>query len=380
MTRRKVLLFRPDLAEGGADRVTITLLRHLDRGRFEPVLVLMRQGGVLLPEVPPDVPVRSLDARRLRTSALALARAVRAERPAVVLSTSSGGNVVAALGVRLAGAQTRLVLSERNTFSAARAERFSRATPVTAIKRFFYTQADRIIAVSRGVADDLITALRLPKDLVTVIYNPVVDDTLPALASAPLEHPWFGGDVPVILAAGRLVPQKDFPTLLRAFAELRPRHPARLVVLGEGPQRGELLALAGALGIAESVQFPGFVSNPFAYMRRCTVFALSSRFEGLPGVLIQAMACGAAVVSTDCPSGPAEIIEDGTSGFLVPVGDSPALALAIGRLLADPELRRRTADAAERRARRFGVPEMIREYEDVLAGTDRAAGGRRGAA
>ncbi|HEV8352613.1 MAG TPA: glycosyltransferase [bacterium] len=380
MIRQKVLVFRPDLADGGADRVTITLLRELDRARFDPVLVLMHKSGVLLHEVPADVPVHGLGAGRLRTSALAMARAIARERPDVVLSTSSGGNMIASLGRLLSGWACRLVLSERTTFTIARRERFPRVVPIVLAKRFLYRQADRIIAVSQGVADDLVRAIGLPRDLITVIYNPVVDAAMTDRAEATLDHPWFADGTPVILAAGRLINQKDYPTLLRAFLQLRRRRPVRLIVLGEGPLRGALEQLAADLGIAADVQFPGFVANPLPYMRRCTVFALSSRFEGLPGVLIQAMACGTAVVSTDCPSGPSEIIEPGTSGFLVPVGDPAALAGAIGRLLDDPDLRHAVAAAAARRAQRFGVPETIHEYERVLEGARPSSGDSRGAA
>ncbi|MGH2406291.1 MAG: glycosyltransferase, partial [bacterium] len=325
-------------------------------------------------------PVHSLGASRLRTSALAMARAISRLHPEAILSTSSGGNMIASLGRLLSGWSCRLVLSERTTFSAARRERFPRNIPIAMAKRFLYRQADSIIAVSHGVADDLINSLRLPPGLVTVIYNPVVDDTLSDRAQETLDHPWFTEGPPVILAAGRLISQKDYPTLLRAFAELRRRRPARLIVLGEGPLRSTLEQLAADLGIAGDVQFPGFVPNPFPYMRRCTVFVLSSRFEGLPGVLIQAMACGAPVVSTDCPAGPAEIIEQDTSGLLVPVENPAALAGAIDRLLDDPALRRTMAAGAKRRAQMFGVADTVRKYERVLDGTRASRGGNDGAA
>lgn len=364
---RRVFIFRSTLADGGADRVTLTLLEQLDRARFTPELVLLRREGVLLSELPDGVPVHVLHAARVRSAWLALAALLRRERPDVLLSMTSGGNVTAALAHALAGTRTRLVVSERNTFTAARRERYSRWLPVEALKRIAYRRADAIIAVSAGVAKDLIDALRLPPERVSVIYNPVVDDRLHASAHEDAAHPWFADGVPVVLAAGRLIPQKDFPTLLQAFARLQT--PARLMILGEGAQRASLEALGRTLGIAPHVQLPGFMRNPFSYMRRCAVFVLSSRFEGLPGVLIQAMACGAPVIATDCPSGPAEILQGGRAGLLVPVGDAAALAAAIDAVLGDPGLRSSLSAAGTRRARDFRADAIVREYETALSGT-----------
>jgi glycosyltransferase involved in cell wall biosynthesis len=198
----------------------------------------------------------------------------------------------------------------------------------------------------------------------TTIYNPVVDYRLVTMAQASPSHPWLlSRQVPVILAAGRLVPQKDFTTLIQAFARVRRERPARLLILGDGEQRDALLALAAECGVRDDVDLPGFDPNPFAAMRAASAFVLSSRYEGLPGVLIQAMACGARVVSTDCPSGPREVLEGGRWGTLVPVGDVAALATAVAATLDDPhppDVRVRTAafseeQAVERYARVLGL-------------------------
>ncbi len=189
------------------------------------------------------------------------------------------------------------------------------------LARRFYPWADTVIAVSEGVADDLVSCLGLSRAQITVIPNPVVSDDIEALANEPLEHPWFApGAPPVLLAAGRLTTQKAFPTLLQAFARLVPERDLRLMILGEGPDRGALQAEIDALGLGARVALPGFDPNPFRYLARARLFVLSSAWEGLPGVLIQAMACGTPVVSTDCPSGPREVLENGRLGPLVPVG------------------------------------------------------------
>ena len=364
---KKVLLFRPTLGEGGADRVTITLLRHLNRQSVSPLLVLVKRAGALMDEVPKDIPVIDLKAGRLRFSWLRLASVLRREKPDVLFSTSSGGNLIAALAHRIADdPKRRLILSERNTFSHVRREKRPRWLPVVTVTRRCYARADRIIAVSEGVAKDLVESLRLPQALVTAIHNPVVDDELLDLAERPAEHPWLAEDVPVVLAAGRLVPQKDYPLLLRAFSRIRRRRALRLIILGEGESRTQLERLAERLGIRSDVDFHGFVKNPFPYMKHCTIFVLSSRFEGLPGALIQAMACGAPVISTDCPSGPAEIITPGDSGLLVPVGDEVGLTAAMERLLDDAALRIAFTEAGKTAAGAFAVSSMVRQYEEEL--------------
>jgi glycosyltransferase involved in cell wall biosynthesis len=235
---------------------------------------------------------------------------------------------------------TRVIVTERNTTTpAARRGRAWKRRYLPALLRHAYPMADAIVAVSDGVADRLAQATGLPRGLILTVYNPVVGPELAALAARPPGHPWLRpGGPPVVLGAGRLVEQKDFPTLVRAFALVRRARPARLVILGEGPAgaREGLQALAAGLGVAADLDLPGFVANPFAYMARASVFALSSLHEGLPGVLIQALACGCPAVSTDCPSGPREILDGGRHGPLVPVGDPAALARAILACLDDP--------------------------------------------
>jgi glycosyltransferase involved in cell wall biosynthesis len=200
--------------------------------------------------------------------------------------------------------------------------------------KFWYPRADWVVAVSRGVQRDLLRYTRVSPERVALIYNPTYTHRLLELREQPVEHPWFApGEPPVVLGVGRFYPQKDFATLLRAFAKVRANRLVRLVILGEGPLRSELEALAHQLGITEHVSMPGFVENPFAYMRRAAVFVLPSQYEGLPNVLIQAMACGCPVVSTNCPSGPEDILDNGKYGHLVPVGDAEAMARAILRVL-----------------------------------------------
>lgn len=362
-------IVRPTLGTGGADRVTLNLLRHLPVDRFRPTLVLMQRRGELLSEVPVDVPIHVLGARSLWTAWLSLARLVRRDRPDILFSTSSGTNIIAVLAHLLAGRPGRLVLSERG---GLRTKLSWKKKVQRWLKKVLYPHADRITTVSEGVRDELVARLRLPPESISVVLNPIVDARMEALTAEPVLHPWFANHreakPPVILTAGRMVVEKDHATLLRAFARIAQEREVRLMILGEGALRGELEALADRLGIRDRVAFPGFDPNPFKYMARCSLFALSSRFEGLPGVLIQAMACGAPVVSTDCPSGPSEIIQNGKNGILVPVGDSQALSRAFSALLTNDEWRRDLGERGRRSVQRFHVDRILPKYETALLG------------
>lgn len=233
-------------------------------------------------------------------------------------------------------------------------------------QRLLYPYADGLTAVSEGVKQDMVEKLHLPPARIQVIYNPIVDDSLATLAKEPIEHPWFHEDVPIILGVGRLVVQKNFALLIRAFAQVRAQRRARLVILGEGPLRQALLALANELNVADDLWLPGFDKNPFKYMARAEIFVLSSLHEGLPGALIQAMACGTAVIATDCPAGPSEIITPEQDGILIPVNDVATLTEQIKRLLDNPDLRQRLARQGQQSSQRFAVNPVIEQYTQVL--------------
>jgi glycosyltransferase involved in cell wall biosynthesis len=267
-----------------------------------------------------------------------------------MLSTLNFGNVTAILAREIAGVPTRVVVSERNALTQRSAElrtkRKRRAIPQ--LVRNYYPLADVVSAVSSGVAEDLARVLGRPAHEIAVTYNPVVGSELKAQAAIPTDHPWFEeGAPPVVLAAGALKPKKDFETLIRSFALLRNKREVRLMILGEGPQRQKLEGLVREFGLGKDVELSGFASNPFSHMARASAFVLSSRFEGLPGVLIQALACGCPVVSTDCPSGPREILMDGKLGPLVPIGSIKSLSLAIDAVLDHPIAAHKLRERAE---------------------------------
>lgn len=369
MSHKHVAIFLPSLNGGGAERVMVTLANAMAVRGFQMNLVLASATGPYLEDVSPAVRIVDLEAVRVIKALLPLVRYLRRERPVAMLSAMSHANVVALLARKLARVSVQVVVSERIAISAAHQVDSGIAARVNyGLMRMFYAEADGICTVSQAASKDLSEFIGLPLQRIQTIYNPFDLPRIAQRISAPIDHPWLArNQPPLLLAIGRLTEQKDFSTLLAAFAQLRRRRAARLVILGEGNMRSTLENQLAGLGLgADDVQFPGFVSNPFAWLSRCDLFVLSSRYEGLPGVLIEAMACGSPVVSTNCLSGPEEILEGGRWGRLVPVGDVAALAQAMADTLDTPkaqlpDVRLRAADFEQERAvdaylRLMGLP------------------------
>ncbi len=360
-----LVIYLPSLEGGGAERAMLDLAQGLSSHGVRVELVLARAEGAYLEQVPEGLPVVDLGAARVLASLPALVRHLRQRKPEVVFSTLSHANIVALWAQKLARVPTRVVVRQANTSGVGKGRRVSlKGALYRALLRRSYRRAHAVVAVSEGVASDLARLVGIPRERIQVMHNPVVTPELLSMSEAPLDHPWFAvEEPPVVLGVGRLTAQKDFPTLLQAFARVRAQRQARLVLLGKGEDEGALRALAVELGVEEDVDMPGFVANPFSFMRRAAVFVLSSRWEGLPNALIQALALGTPVVATDCPSGPREILEGGRWGRLVPVGDvgemAQAILAAIDEPPASPEVR---AQATER----FGLEAVVEEYMKVL--------------
>jgi glycosyltransferase involved in cell wall biosynthesis len=362
----RVAIFLTDLTGGGAERAMVNLAAGMaDRGH-QVDLVLASATGPYLRNVDDRVEVVDLAAGRTVWAVLPLVRYLRRTRPDVLLSTLHHACIAATVAHVLARTPTRLFLREANMVSERPVSAFDvRRRGLRRTMRWAYARADGAIAVSEGVADDLRQVFGVADDTLWTLYNPVVSDDVEALAAHAPDHAWLTGDgPPVVLGVGRLVEQKDFTTLIDAFARVRKRRDARLIVLGEGPQREVLERRARERGVADDVSLPGFVDNPFAYLARGSVYVLSSRYEGLPGTLIQAMACGCPVVATDCRSGPAEVLDRGRYGELVPVGDAAAMAAAIDRALDAPT----SADALRSRAAVFATGPVVSAYMRAFAG------------
>lgn len=316
--------------EGGVERMIAHLCEGFLEAGNEVDLLLIKERGSAVSMIPSEVR-RFKMGEHASTSLPRLVSYLREHRPSALLSSKHRANQVAIAGRAIARVDTRLLVKIETNLSASLAhqnvlKRWSFASQI----RLFYSYCDGVIGVSQGVTECLrqwISNERLP---LYTVYNPVLPRRLAEKAQEAVEHPWFRSDgPPVIVAAGRLTPQKDFATLLHAFAKLLCRRDARLLLLGEGPERGRLESLVKSLNLGRSVDLHGFVPNPFKFMAHARLSVLSSVWEGFGNVLVEAMALGVPVVSTDCPSGPREILRDGALGPLVPVGDSSALADAM---------------------------------------------------
>ncbi|WP_230467767.1 glycosyltransferase [Lujinxingia vulgaris] len=339
---RHIALFMPSLGGGGAERVMLTLARAFAEGGDRVDVIVADGRGAYCDKVPEHVSLIDLKAGRMLRAFVPLVRYLREERPDALLSTIAHANIVAVLASAAARVKTSVWVREASTVSHSLGDNV-KAEGLRALMKLAYRRADGVIAVSRGVGEALVEANIVGPEQISTIYSPMEIDAIEAAAEESVDHPWLATargtrEMPLLLAVGRLTEAKDYPNLLHALALLQDQVPCRLLILGEGGKRAELEALVQQLGLSEQVQMPGFVDNPYAYMARADVYVMSSRWEGLPTAPLQAMAVGAKVVLTDCPSGPCEILEDGQWGRLVPVNDSPALAEALAETLQNDGL------------------------------------------
>lgn len=363
MKTAHISIYLPSLNGGGAERVMVTLANGFAERGHRVDLVLATATGPYLTEVSAAVRVVDLRSRGVLASLPGLVAYLRRERPDAMLSAMTHANVIAILARMLVGFPKKLVISERCSIKATPAsENMIMDAIIRVLRRMLYQKSDIIVAVSRDMTKELVEIFPRSEDKIHYVYNPVVGSQLDALAARKPDHPWFDDeDVPIVLGVGRLTEQKDFVTLIKAFSRVRAQRRVRLLILGEGEDRRKLEQIAGELGVTADVSLPGFVDNPFCYMRRARLFVLSSRWEGLPGVLIQAMASGTPVVSTDCPTGPREILENGRWGRLVPVGDATALGEAM-----DDALKERKRPIVSLRANDFGEKKAVDLYLRLL--------------
>lgn len=351
--------------EGGVERMVTNLVVEFARQPDLKVdLVLLRDDSRHLRSLPDNINIVRLGVRHSGLSVPAIARYLWRVRPDAMLVAKDRAGRAALLARRLTGVSTRIVIRLGTTLSEAMQHksalaRWLRYWPI----RRAYPRVDAIVAVSQGVADDVAEISGLSPERIRVIRNPVITPEFDLQAAEPVTHDWFAsGQPPVVLGVGRLTRQKDFVTLIRAFAQVRRQRPLRLIILGEGRDREALSQLAADEGVAADVAMPGFQANPYAWLAHASLFVLSSRWEGSPNALTEAMAVGVPVVSTDCRSGPRELLDGGRHAPLVPVGDVDALAAAMIKVLdAPPDPQTLQSAVAEYRSEI-----SARRYMDVL--------------
>jgi len=361
-----ILLVRPIMGHGGADRVTLNILAGFDRTKYKIDLALMQRRGAFINDIPGDITVFDLNARTPLFMVPALRKLIRKQSYDVCYSTSGGTNVPLILATGFLTKKPTVVISERTALFAPGKNALKQQFHYI-LKYLCYGRADFVATVSKALKEQLAGKLKLTEAQLKVVDNPIVNDSIGQLQTERLPEDVPDGERPMVLAVGRLIPLKDHELLLRAFALVLESVPeARLYILGTGPLENRLRILADELGIDQDVKFIGFDKNPFRYMARCSLFVSSSRHEGMPGVIVQALACGAPVVSTDCPTGPSELIEHGENGYLVPVGDTSALADKMIHVLTDTAIAIKFKESGPKSVLRFHERPAISSYFSFL--------------
>lgn len=328
---RRIAMFLPALEGGGAERVMVQLANAFEERGLRVEVLLATASGPRLKELSSSVEVIELGGGGVIKAFPHLIRYLKDDPPAALLSTLDHANIVAAWSGAVAGTRSRIVLRQAMDPLGMPPSGLS-GRILGRLMGPSYRRASHTVVLAEHMRETMVTRKGIDPARISVVPNPVPSERIRALALEEPDHPWLqakGDERPLIVAAGRLTAQKDFSMLLAAVSRVKRETPVRLAILGEGPEREALEAQAQKLGIGDAVVLPGFQQNPYSWMARAAVIALSSRAEGMPNILLEAMALGRPVVSTDCPSGPRELLGSGRLGKLVPVGDEAAMAEAI---------------------------------------------------
>lgn len=366
---KRIAIFLPKFSAGGAERVMLTLARsfYMLYG-VEVDLVVNKYSGPLVTDIPESCNVFELKCRRMALCVPAFSRYLKRRRPDVVLATLMGPIIVGYFGAHLAGCKTRFIARQANSDAylaeALRSQGKWLGNVGQMVLRHCLRRADAVIAVSDDVCRDL-RRMKVSPRLVYTISNPIDISWVIAKSHENISNEWLSKSrcYPVLVAAGRLVPQKGFAELLKAIAILKRDVAVRCIILGEGPLRGELVDFANSLGIAERVSLPGAVKNPYPFFKNADLFVSSSRWEGMPNVLLEAFACGAPVVATNCPGGTSEIMSAINGGLLVEKNNPRALADGIKKIMASEKAE---LDIQRALAEKFGIENITGKYFDVL--------------
>src|SRR3990172_6776906 len=364
MAAPNIALLISSFSLGGVQRIMVNMANELTKRGFSVALVAVSGKGPLRAKVSPQVTIRDLKSSRVLFGISRLVRFFKVERPAVFISGQTHLNAISSIANKISGGPSYLIVVEHNHMSSvikSESKWVDRLRPLWA--RVFYPWANEILAVSEEVAADLSRLSGIDRERIKVVYNPIIDPNVLQEKDLVVDHPWFeDSKIPVVIGVGRLSAQKGFANLIQAMAKVDKVNTARLVILGEGEERANLERLAHDLGLGGKVWMPGYVENPFAYIKRADLFVLSSFWEGLPSVLVEAMACGTSVLSTNCPAGPRGILEDGKVGKLIPVGDVDAMADGILYCLSHPQ----EPEALINQARRFLSSTAVQGYIDLF--------------
>jgi glycosyltransferase involved in cell wall biosynthesis len=355
--KKKISFFIPSLRGGGAERVFVNLANEFSKRGLNVDLVLSQKEGPYLKDVSEKVNIIDLKSSRILFSLFPLIKYLRKEKPDYIISTLTHVNIISIVANKIFKTKAKIVIRQASYFS------FSKNRTVKLIAKLTYKKADKVIALSQQMKADLIKSANVPENNIVVINNPIFNDFIRQKLKEETNIDWLENkNYPVILGAGRLTKQKDFITLINSFSILRKERKLKLIILGEGECREKLENLVEKLKIENDVYMPGFVNNPYKFISKADVFVLSSIWEGCPNVLLESLSCGTPVVSTDCPGGSNEILENGKYGKLVPVGDVNILAEAIEETIENPI----DKDILQKRARYFSAEKAVEKYLKII--------------
>jgi glycosyltransferase involved in cell wall biosynthesis len=371
MNNKEILIsfFLPSLEGGGAEKMTVNLIKGFIDKEFKVDIILSNAKGPFLNMIPEGCRIVDLKSKRVTFSLYKLVTYLNKEKPFALISGLSHTNIISLIAKVFSRSNTKFIVTEHNNLTLATENSKNLRSKLLPFFIFLtYRNADKVVAVSRGVAEDLENRIRYLKGKVEVIYNPIIVTEILEKKEELIDHSWFNErSVPITLSAGRLTQQKDYSTLLKAFSIVRQNLDCKLVILGEGEERQNLNNLVRDRGIEDDVWMPGFVHNPYKYMSKASVFVLSSRFEGFANVIVEAMASGTPVVATDCESGPREILDNGKYGKLVPIGDVEAMADAILETIKNPP----DITMLQSRANQFNLDCAVSRYLEVIKNANR---------
>lgn len=368
MQKPLVSIFLPTLLIGGAEKALVELANNLAEKGWRIHVVVMSNVGPLAENLSAAVELVNLKCNSFRQAILALARYYKSDKPSIVLSSLYATGLAAIAARYIASYKPQIIVGAHNSLKAkvARPDNAKDKFLLMPLCRIFFPLANGFIAVSKGLAHELEEIFRIPSNKIHAIYNPVFNESLSRLAVEPVTHPWLDSTVSqqnkTLISVGRLVEQKGYDVLLQALQLTRKSLDCRLIIVGGGPQLSDLENKARELGISDAVDFIGWQTNPYKFVARADLFVLSSRWEGLGNVLIEALACGCPVVSTNCRYGPEEILDCGKYGMLTNVDDPVDLSEKIISSLMSPSLQGENKAALIRRAHDFTVEASARQY------------------
>ena len=364
MKKIKLFVFIPSLRGGGAERVSSKIASRLDPKLFDTTLVVGKKEGEYVSALPANLAVRDLNKAHMRGCIIPLVFLFRREKPDVVISFMHHSNIAVLLAKAISMSNVKVITAERNIMESAYHSISRFFLPLT---RLLYRYSDASLAGSEGLKKNIMKFLHIPEEKFRVIYNPIDFEFIYKESREKSYHPWLNNkQFPLVLGVGRLVPQKDFATLIQAFARAEKPEGTKLIILGQGPLRDDLLGLVKKLRVDNFVDLPGFQKNPYSFFANAAVFVLSSLWEGFGNVIPEAFALGVPVVSTDCNYGPNEIVRNGINGLLVPPGDIDAMARGIERMLRDREFALRCGVNARKESESLSIENIVKQYQDFV--------------